>query len=238
MSTSRLLIAIAVLTVLFTAGKAMFHHGTFPSALELPDVQPATDHGGGISAALSTERGHRLEADLASSKKIVGRIVELESRILQLESNVAALGAALAERTEKETDGDSPALQQPTRVRPPPEETLPDDNGQLAAMRTAFLDDPIDPQWATETSFLITGFFENGSGEVGVLRAVDCRSRYCRVAVGHEDSAAADEMAMRFAMHVADALPDISYHYERQSDGYTDVVMFLARPGQELRSGS
>lgn len=230
MSASRLLISIVVLTVLFAAGKVMVRQGSLLSGPELPDVQPAIDHGGGTATARSTQRPDRLdrlESNLATLRKDVARIAELESTMLQLEDRVAALSAALAERGRQEAYVDDAALPQRTPAQSPPEATPADDDGHLTAMRSAFLNDTIDPGWAMEASALVTGFFDNGTGDSGTLRAVDCRSQYCRVAVGHENRMAADEMALRFAMHVAGELPEISYHYERQSDGYTDVIMYL-----------
>lgn len=236
MSRSRLLISIAVLTALFVAGKMMFQRDPLPSRVERTAVQPAMDHGGGIASG-SNERLRHSRADRAKVRENVARIDALEREVVRLEDELAALGAALRERTQQGAYVAGAALESPAAGQhPPPDEADSADDADFRALASAFASDPIDPQWATTTSALVTDFFEGDNAGAAILRDVDCRSTYCRVTVGQEDRMAADEMAIRFGMHVAPALPQISYHYDHQSDGYTEVTMYLARSGEALPS--
>jgi hypothetical protein len=102
-------------------------------------------------------------------------------------------------------------------------------------MNTAFLAETSDPQWAPDTTTLLSTFFESDVGAKIKLSDLECRKTLCKVEISKPDDADANNALMlSFPMHVSKALAQSSIFYTQNEDGTTRVTLYLARNGYEL----
>jgi hypothetical protein len=99
----------------------------------------------------------------------------------------------------------------------------------------AFLAESSDPQWAPETTALVTSFFESEAGAKLDLSDLECRKTLCKVEIKKEESANTNNnLMLLFPMHVGKALSQASFFYEQNDDGSTNVIIYLVRNGFDL----
>ena len=105
----------------------------------------------------------------------------------------------------------------------------------LEHINNAFIAEASDPQWAPETTALVTSFFETEAGAKIDLADIECRKTLCKVEINNPNTADAnDNLMLSFPIHVAKALSQASVFNEQNDDGTTRVIMYLARNGYEL----
>lgn len=251
MKTSHLLIISGSLAALILGHYAFTNRALYPNDTSPPLERPslgyqANDHEGGDAREIADLRNEfaLLKAELASLKKVKAGLSEIQKEFARLRQETATLHERIGDATDANRypnslntiNDDSLDVSQRTEENPiaAAEKQAYKDYERMEIISNVFLTEPTDGQWSTETTNLITQFFESGEKMPIDLSGVECRSTLCRVEVNHNDATAVDELALRFPMHVGKALPQIAYHYKQHDDGHTSVVMYLAREGYEL----
>jgi hypothetical protein len=198
-------------------------------------------YGGEIAPALAALKVEvaLLKSEVATLKAASIDVSDMQRRFIKLQQEVAALqpraGSAFTadESSNAENFTKSQELTEQD-ILAATEKQKEEHRKHMDVINGVFLSEPIDYQWSTKTTDLITQSLENGEQMRINLSNAECHTTLCRVEVNYHDAAAAREFQLQFPMQVGGALPQISYLYEPQDDGSTNVVMYLARKGYDL----
>jgi hypothetical protein len=197
------------------------------------DQVPGRFAGADLSSELAL-----VKSDIKALKQANIEVGKLTQRIAQLENqNGSHVVKAKGQSANESSSFDAYEM---TQEEPKsPQEMAKEQESlkakQLAQINTAFLAEPSDQKWATETTHLVTSFFDNEKAANLNVADIQCRKTLCKVELSKVDRAkAGNELALNFPIHVGQALANASYFYEDNADGSANVTIYLARNGYEL----
>jgi hypothetical protein len=178
-----------------------------------------------------------VKSDINALKKANTELNELKQKIAQLESQKANAVLQAQSQNAGETVADQADMMEESAKDPEQlaKEQEEQRAKQLAQMNSSFLAEPSGQQWASETTHLVSSFFESEQGAKIDVSDIQCRKTLCKVELNKVDRAkAGNELALNFPMHVGQALSQARYFHEQNADGTTNVTIYLARNGYEL----
>jgi hypothetical protein len=180
-----------------------------------------------------------VKSEISALKKATSGLGDIKQKIAQLEIQKRNHGL----QAKNQNAGENVNAQQDIAQELPknPMEMAQAEEEQslkkLALINEAFLAESSDQQWTSETTNLITSFFDSEKGANLNVSDIQCRKTLCKVELNKVDQAkAANDLALNFPMHVGQALSQTRYFYEQNDDGTTNVTIYLARNGYELPS--
>ncbi|MGR6035501.1 MAG: hypothetical protein ACU4EQ_09270 [Candidatus Nitrosoglobus sp.] len=241
MKTSHLLILLGSFTLLSLSFYFMgFNKGSV--VLSSVEALKLGDHKDEIASALGSlkEEVTQLRSEMATLKAASIDSSNMQRRFIKLQQEVAALQPRTENAFTADESGNAENFTKSQELTEQDiiaatEKQKEENRKHMEVINGVFLSEPVDYQWSTKTTDLITQSLGNGEQmqRIGLSNA-ECHTTLCRVEVNYHDAEAAREFQLQFPMQVGGALPQIRYLYEPQEDGSTNVVMYLARKGYDL----
>jgi hypothetical protein len=238
MKISHLLILLGSFTLL---GLGFYFTGFSQNSVALSSIETSNTHEGRIASALAALKGEvaLLKSEVATLKAASIDSSDMQRRFIKLQQEVAALqprtGNALTANESSNSENSTKSQERTEQdIIAATEEQKEEHRKHMEVINGVFLSEPVDYQWSTKTTDLITQSLGNGEQIRINLSNAECHTTLCRVEINYDDAEAAREFQLQFPMQVGGALPQISYLYEPQDDGSTNVVMYLARKGYDL----
>jgi hypothetical protein len=99
---------------------------------------------------------------------------------------------------------------------------------RLASVDSAFRGEPNNPQWAASTSSSIREALAAAQIDASKLRAMECRSRTCRIELVEDESSDLSKTLPMFALQVGRALPAVTADHIDDGHGRRTAVLYLS----------
>ena len=180
-----------------------------------------------------------IKSDISALNKASTELNELKQKIAQLESQKAKAVLQVRSQNAGESFADQADTMEESAKDPEKlaKEEVEQSAKKLAQMNTVFLAETSDQQWAPETIHLVSRFFDSDQGAMLDVADIQCRKTLCKVELNKVDKAkGGNELALNFPMHVGKALSQAKYFHEQNTDGTTNITIYLTRNGHELPS--
>jgi hypothetical protein len=100
----------------------------------------------------------------------------------------------------------------------------------IAGIDAAFRHETADPRWSSVTSALIHAAISSDDNLKSVARAVDCRSRTCRVELADDGTGNLGNLIPMFMQRVGRELPSAAAGRVEDGSGAATMVLYLVRP--------
>ena len=180
-----------------------------------------------------------VKSEISAFKEATSELSEIKQKIAQLE--IQKRNHVLQAQTQHDGKNGDDQQDKAQALPKSPMEMAQEEEEQsskaLALINKAFLAESSDQQWTSETTNLITGFFDSEKGANLNVSDIQCRKTLCKVELNSVDGAqAANDLSLNFPMHVGQALSQARYFHEQNDDGTTNLTIYLARNGYEFPS--
>lgn len=98
-------------------------------------------------------------------------------------------------------------------------------------IESALSEESVDPRWARETDQTIRTAIAGADFSGTTVETLECRSRLCRLQVGHESERHYEDFSEQFPLLVAQQLPSTVLQSIANADGSRTTVVYMARDG-------
>jgi len=100
---------------------------------------------------------------------------------------------------------------------------------QMAAVESAFRNEPNDPNWSPRATTLIQQALSSNDATRAGIGDIECQSRTCRVEIRDDGSSQMGKFMPMFAQQVSQSFPTIIADRVEQGNGGATMVLYLSR---------
>jgi hypothetical protein len=159
-------------------------------------------------------------ADLAA---LTGEVDSLKAEVLALRHQLPAQSSPVTSRADGRP---APDARSDSSARE--EEAAQMRQAQMEKIDAAFRRQTIDPSWSASTASAIREVLN--STDVGLqAENIDCRSSSCRVALHDDGTGALSKSLPIVALQLAGSMPTVTADTIPQTDGTSNVVLYMSR---------
>jgi hypothetical protein len=103
----------------------------------------------------------------------------------------------------------------------------------IAAKETAFQQEPLDGQWAPQTSSSLREAMSKNPAMRDAVRNIECRSSTCRVEITDTEQVRSSKSLDNIITQVGDSLPQVTYNQIDEGNGESAMVMYMSRVAEQ-----
>jgi hypothetical protein len=194
------------------------------------DALPFPGHSTGETAQSTVPSSSSPNDDLQAYKK------EVNAKLAMLAAEVTALRHQLRDQAMQDPPHASAENETGRNARNDPIALAEEERKHkelMAAKESAFQQEPLDGQWAPQTSSSLREAMSNNPAMRDAVRTIECRSSTCRVEITDSEQVRSSKSLDNLITQVGGSLPQVTYNQIDEGNGESAMVMYMSRVAEQ-----